>query len=115
MNYAQNYFLDIKLHYFLELDFQPNRPLVIWGAGFKGKTIAKTLVKKGIPFYWICDTPKKIGKHIYNQPLKAFEFLEQLQNSQSIITVANTEAQKEIRAYLHNQKMTSMNDYFFFC
>ncbi|TJY33948.1 glycosyltransferase family 2 protein [Pontimicrobium aquaticum] len=114
-HYAQNYFLDIKLHYFLELDFQPNRPLVVWGAGFKGKTIAKALVEKDIPFYWICDNPKKIGKHIYNQQLKAFEFLEQLNNPQSIITVANTEAQKDIRAYLHNQKMTSMNDYFFFC
>lgn len=114
-HYAQNYFLDIKLYYFLELDYKPERPLVIWGAGSKGKTIAKTLTNKDIPFYWICDNPKKIGKHIYNKPLKAFEFLERLKKPQSIITVANAQAQKDIRAYLHKHKMTPMNDYFFFC
>ena len=42
-HYAQNYFLDIKLHYFLKLNHDTNRPLVIWGAGFKGKKIAKGL------------------------------------------------------------------------
>jgi len=30
-HYAQNYFLDIKLHYFLKLDYKALRPLVIWG------------------------------------------------------------------------------------
>ena len=44
-HYAQNYFLDIKLHYFLKLDYDKNRPLVVWGAGFKGKKIAKGLKK----------------------------------------------------------------------
>ena len=43
-HYAQNYFLDIKLHYFLELDYDDKRPLTIWGAGTKGKTIAKALI-----------------------------------------------------------------------
>jgi len=72
-------------------------------------------LKKEIPFHWICDNPKKINKHIYNQKLKAFIFLEDLNNPQSIITVANVQAQKEIKSYLHDQKMKSMTDYFFFC
>lgn len=114
-HYAQNYFLDIKLHYFLELDYDNSRPLSIWGAGFKGKSIAKSLVDKGIPFHWICDNPKKINKHIYNQSLKAFNHLSTLRNPQSIITVANAKAQEDIRAYLHQQGMESMIDYFFFC
>lgn len=115
VHYAQNYFLDIKLHYFLKLHYNDQRPLAIWGAGFKGKTIAKQLVEKEVLFHWICDNPKKIGKSIYGQPLLAFEELANLNRPQSIVTVANEEAQSEIRSYLHKQKMKPMTDYFFFC
>ena len=114
-HYAQNYFLDIKLRYFLELDFDTTRPLVIWGAGSKGKTTAKTLTSKNIPFYWICDNPKKISKNIYGTKLKPFEFLATLKKPQSIITVANAQAQIEIKNYLNSNKMIPMVDYFFFC
>ena len=114
-HYAQNYFLEIKLYYFLELDNDKSRPLVIWGAGFKGKTIVKLLNKRNIPFYWICDNPKKIDKEIYGKELKPFEFLAGVKNPQSIITVANSKAQIEIKGYLNKQGMISMKDYFFFC
>ena len=114
-HYAQNYFLDIKLHYYLKLDFNQNKPLTIWGAGFKGKTIAKQLVERNIPFNWICDNPKKIGKSIYEQKLKSFEYLKNLKQPQSIVTVANAEAQAEIKAYFKEQQMKPMIDYFFFC
>lgn len=114
-HYAQNYFLDIKLHYFLKLDYDVSRPLTIWGAGFKGKTIAKSLVEKGIPFYWICDNEKKIGKEIYGVKLQPFEDLKHINNPQTIVTVANSDAQNEIVSYFEDLKMTSMTDYFFFC
>lgn len=114
-HYAQNYFLDIKINYFLKLDYDSSRPLAIWGAGFKGKTIAKHLIDKGIPFYWICDNPRKIGKHIYKQEMKPFNYLETLKAPQSIVTVANARAQKEIRAYFNAHNMRPMHDYFFFC
>ena len=114
-HYAQNHFSNIKLHYFLELDYDASRPLVIWGAGFKGKTTAKTLTSKNIPFYWICDNPKKINKNIYGTNLKSFEFLATLKKPQSIITVANAQAQIEIKNFLDSNKMIPMIDYFFFC
>lgn len=114
-HYAQNYFLDIKLHYFLELNYDNTRPLTLWGAGAKGKTLAKLLLKHEIPFFWICDNPKKIGKHIYEQELYNFSYLGALNNPQSIVTVANEEAQKDIRNYFKTYKMVSMVDYFFFC
>lgn len=114
-HYAQNYFLDIKLHYFLELDYDSTRILTVWGAGTKGKTIAKKLKKKKISFIWICDNPKKLGKKIYGIELLNFKYLKQLQNPQSIITVANEKAQQQIRAYFEFQNMHSMIDYFFFC
>jgi len=114
-HYAQNYFLDIKLHYFLKLDFNPNRPLVVWGAGFKGKAVAKGLKKMGISFTWLCDNPNKIGKKIYGQELIHFHALETLENPQSIVTVANSKAQMEIRDYFKKLGQSPMIDYFFFC
>ena len=114
-HYAQNYFLQIKLHYFLKLDYDSNRPLVIWGAGYKGKTLAKGLKEREIPFTWLCDNPNKIGKRIYDHPLVHFTSLETLENPQSIITVANEGAQDEIRKYLAQLNSDSANDVFFFC
>ena len=114
-NYSENHFIDLKLHYFLELNYDSSRPLTVWGAGHKGKTIAKRLKEKGIPFIWICDNPKKIGKHIYNIELFNFEYLNQLEQPQSIVSVANSDAQIEITSYFKSQKMKPMTDYFFFC
>jgi len=114
-HYAQNYFLDIKLNYFLELDHDPSRTLTVWGAGTKGKTIAKKLKKKKISFVWICDNPKKVGKRIYRIELFKFGYLKHMERPQSIVTVANEKSQVQIRAYFKSQKMESMVDYFFFC
>ena len=114
-HYAENSFLDLKVKYFLELNYDESRPLAIWGAGHKGKTLAKILLKENIPFHWICDNPKKIGKHIYDQELFNFDYLAELEHPQSIVTVANTKAQEEITSYFEKQKMQSMIDYFFFC
>lgn len=67
-NYADNTFLHLKLYWFLRSE-NPRRTIILWGAGSKGKRIAKELVTKEIPFYWVCDNPKKIGKEIYDQEL----------------------------------------------
>ncbi|WP_299525535.1 glycosyltransferase family 2 protein [Winogradskyella sp.] len=114
-HYAINYFLDIKVHYFLELDYDSERPLTIWGAGNKGKTVAKLLIENQIPFYWICDNQKKIGKDIYGKQLLNFEYLQQLNRPQSIVTVANDNEQKDIVQYFKTHEMLPMRDYFFFC
>ncbi|WP_228851700.1 glycosyltransferase family 2 protein [Aegicerativicinus sediminis] len=114
-HYAHNYFLDIKMKYFLELDYNAKRPLTVWGAGFKGKYIAKTLKKFGISFYWICNNPKKIEKKIYGVKLQNFESLKELNNPQCIVTVANSQSQKVIRNYFEQHQFVSMKDYFFFC
>lgn len=114
-HYAQNYFLDIKLHHFLDIDYNPNKTLVVWGAGFKGKQVAKTFIFKNIPFQWICDNPNKIGKAIYGEVLKPFQYLETLKNTQSIVTVANNNAQEEIKHYLQKLSLKPFEDYIFFC
>lgn len=114
-HYAQNYFLDIKMHYFLRLHHEQERPLSVWGAGFKGKVIAKILVDKGVPFYWMCDNPRKIGKKIYGVPLRHYSEIDELDRPQCIISVANAEAQNEIRTFLMRLNMRPLKDYYFFC
>ncbi|MEM9144189.1 MAG: glycosyltransferase family 2 protein [Bacteroidota bacterium] len=114
-HYAQNNFLEIKLRYFLKLEYDIHRPLAVWGAGNKGKEIAKRLVQGKIDFYWLCDNPKKIGKSIYGKEMLHYKVLRELGHPQSIITVANEEAQDMIRAYLSQLGQVSMRDYFFFC
>ncbi len=115
IHYADHTFMDIKSHYFLQLEYDKSKNLVIWGAGDKGKTMAKKLIEKGIEFYWICDNPKKIGKHIYHQKMLPFTALADIENTQSIITVANVNAQKEIRKYFEERNYQPQKDYFFFC
>ena len=114
-HYAQNYFLEIKTHYFLELDRDARRPLVVWGAGFKGKKIARLLKDRGVSFSWVCDNPRKIGKKIYGVSLRHYTHSDSLEHAQSVVTVANEEAQAAIRAFLEQQGSREGSDYFFFC
>ncbi|MBQ0768193.1 MAG: glycosyltransferase family 2 protein [Bizionia sp.] len=115
INYAENSFIDIKLHYFLKLNKQRARPLVIWGAGKRGKSITKRLKTLEIPFHWVCNNPKKIGKHIYDHEMKAVAHIDALKHPQCIISVANPEDQSRIKSYFKSRNNQSMQDYFFFC
>ena len=114
-HYAENSFLELKINYFLELSFDRSKTLVLWGAGKKGKKLASMLISRHIHFEWICDNPKKIGKNIYGKILKPWTILSESKQSQSIITVANEEAQEFIKSYFKQEHKKHMQDYFFFC
>jgi glycosyltransferase involved in cell wall biosynthesis len=115
VHYAQNHFTTLKMHHFLDIDYDKEKTLTIWGAGTKGKIMAAILIERHIPFEWICDNPKKIGKDIYGKTLREFNTLSEIKNPQSLITVANKTAQTEIRAFLESLKMQPLKDYIFFC
>lgn len=114
-HYADNTFIDLKVHHFLQTDFLHSKKIVIWGAGRKGKKIAQLLNRKKIDFHWICDNPNKIGHDIYGKQLLGMENNVQLSKCQSIITVANSAAQKEIGNLLEQLTLKEGTDYFFFC
>lgn len=114
-HYSDNTFLALKIDYFLKHDYNLNKQLIVWGAGAKGKSLAKKLILLGIDFHWICDNPKKIGKHIYEKLMLPFNSLETLSNTQSIITVANPKEQEIIKSYFSRRNDLPMIDYFFFC
>lgn len=108
-NYADNRFLDLKLNWFLKLDYDSSKALVIWGAASKGKELAKGLIKANIPFEWMCNNPNKIGKHVYEKHIKNVDSIHELGSFQAIIAVANKVEQAEIEGQLNTEEA------FFFC
>lgn len=107
-NYLDNTFIQLKTIRFIELDYRKSKPLLLWGAGNKGKQIAKILNENKIPFKWVCENDKKIGLKIYGNKL---HFPSINPKAQYIIAVANKEEQVKIKARL---KDTTAN-VFWFC
>ena len=114
-NYNLEAFTKLKTKYFLNLDYDVSRSLTIWGAGEKGKTVAKMLIENNVPFYWITENSNKSEKKVYNQPLWSIDVFKELDNPQSIITIANDSSQKKIHDFFSNIEMIKMKDYFMFC
>ena len=110
-NYADNRFLTLKVQQFINTDFNKDIPLIVWGAGKKGKQIVQLLQSKQVPLKWICDNDKKIGKEIYAVNIDSIQLLEQVSEAQLIIAVANPEEQQSIRTFLSAKG--NMNPFFF--
>lgn len=113
--YAIQHYFDLKLPYFLKLNYDTNRPLVIWGAGTKGKHIVKMLLENNVALTWVSNNEKKNGKDIYGIVVQDFEEIKKLKNPQIIITVAAPDDQVEIIFFLKENNFRKMEDYFFFC
>lgn len=114
-NYADSSFIELKVYHFLNIDFNPVKKTLLWGAGKKGKKVAELFLNANIPFIWICDNPKKIGKEIYGQQMIDYKNIEDFNIYQSIISIANPTAQQEVKTLFTNQNLTQGIDYFFFC
>lgn len=109
--YADNNFIELKTKYFIKIDYQPKKKLILWGAGKKGKQIANLLIQQNISFDWICNTQNKIGHNIYSkQLLDASQ--KHFDNCQVIVAVANTTEQNEIKNRL---KTGFKTESYYFC
>jgi FlaA1/EpsC-like NDP-sugar epimerase len=98
--YANAAYFGLKIPYFISLDYDPERPLVLWGAGKKGKSVARLLLAQHIDFIWLCNNPAKIGLSIYEVPIFEEAKVESLIHPQILILVSNPEHQQKIRLYL---------------
>ena len=114
-HYADNAFLDLKVDYFLQLDWDNTKQLVLWGAGKKGKRIAKILHEKGISFRWICNQPRKWGHLLHGSMFEDSRLLPDIPTPQIIIAVANPDEQLLITEQLRHLKLRKGVSYFFFC
>ena len=113
-NYADNRFLDLKLHWFTQLEIDKVKELVIWGAGKKGKVIAKYFAESNQDFTWITTNTKKIGHNIYGQILEHPDKID-LSNVIVVVAVSNPSEQDEIVAHLQKQGLTKGEEFYVFC
>ena len=113
--YADQLFFHLKTPWFLELDRDTDRPLVLWGAGAKGKALARHLQEAGAEFHWITGNPRKQGKHIYAQLLQPESLLEELTNPQILVAVTAPEAIKNIEEQMEGEGKMKGRDVFYFC
>lgn len=113
--YKDNRFFDLKLKYYLELDRDPERPLVIWGAGKHGKDLAKLLIENGQVFHWVCDNLNKIGHNIYGVFLQDMNDIPNMLDPQILIAVMAKEERQIIQEMLISWKKSQAVDFRFFC
>lgn len=111
--YANQEYFDLKLPWFLNLDYNKLRPLVLWGTGKKGKYLAKKLIAAQIPFQWVTNNLRKQSIHIYGVLTAAHQIIEQLEAPQIIVVVSAPEDQEDIQQFCS----TLENDWdlYFFC
>lgn len=112
--YKDNRYFEMKLKYFLEIDKNDDRPLILWGAGKNGKDLAQLLIKQSIEFTWVCENENKIGKHIYDQLMVSADILREIDHPQIIIAVSSPDGKNEIKAQLALNKKEPIEDYWFF-
>jgi glycosyltransferase involved in cell wall biosynthesis len=112
-NYSFNSFEVLKTQYFVDVDYDKSRTLVLWGAGKKGKKIAQLLIEHAIPFIFACNNPKKINKDIYGMTMENIETIFDKQTEyQTLIAVANPDEQLEIKTILTKQ-LPNVQPYWF--
>ncbi len=112
--YADNTFLDLKVPWFLQLDWDSSRPLVLYGAGKKGKRIAALLQERAIPFHWLCNRPTKWGKSMHGIVWQAPDFLKALQQPQIILALADRRGREEVNSSLNLLDREEGKDFFWF-
>jgi len=112
--YKDNRYFTLKLRYFYELDRDPQRPLVLWGAGKNGKDMARLLQQRGERFFWVCDNKNKIGKAIYGVTLQHYAQIPSLDNPQVMVVVTSPEGKAAIRQQLAAWGKQPVKDYWFF-
>lgn len=113
-NYRDQGFIPLKLHYWFQLERDTSRPLVLWGAGKKGKAIAAQMEQRGAAFTWVCETPNKIGHRIGNTVLKHADSLDELPEPQIIVAVSAPDGQVEIQQKLSDRQLAANEHYWFF-
>lgn len=114
-NYLDNSFLQLKADYFQKHTYDASKSSFVWGVGKRGKRFVKYLKEKDLPFTWITNNPKKIGKQIYEHQIKNFKILSDLNHqAQILVFVSNPDEQEEIALILYDWGFEKGKDYWFF-
>lgn len=113
-HYQDNSFYRLKLSYFLDLERNTNRPLVLWGTGVKGKKLARLLNEQNVKYIWMCNNSRKYGHEIMGKPIANYELTQDLVNPQIIVSVSSPKAQPIINRYMRMMSFEKYRHYWFF-
>ncbi|MBT8327161.1 MAG: glycosyltransferase [Bacteroidia bacterium] len=103
-------YFPIKVHYFLQID-RNTKPLLLWGAGRKGKLIAKLLIAQNEKFTWITNNQNKIGLSIYGIRMHGEDEIN-LTEFQTILAISSPRDKKGV---IEKLKKQNYSDFFWFC
>lgn len=113
--YADNFFLDLKLPYFLETVKNNDTGLILWGAGKKAKEVARRLVADQIPFIWLSNNERKTGHNIYGVRLTSQADYVFQAHHRIILAVSSPNDQNEILSSLNRWNAVAGEHYWWFC
>lgn len=113
INYSDNFFLPLKMKYFFELHRDVSRPLEVWGAGNKGKEMARHLLELGVEFDWATNNVNKIGKEIYGKVLISDKDIFNQESPQILVAIRNRKASSDIKKLFNSRGLEPNSDYFF--
>lgn len=111
-NYADQAFLDLKIHYFKLLEYKSDKEIILWGAGGAGKSMAKKMQKADIPFRWVTNNEKKIGLDIYDVRIESTKLLQNTTGSAIILAVKQRNFKESNKAII--EKLNKENELFLF-
>ena len=114
-HYSDNLFSDIKISYFMNEVIREGQEVILFGAGRKGKQIAKKLIDLDQAFNWISSNEKKIGHDIYGKIINSINALNQGVNKKIIIAISGPEDQNQIKKQFNRWSLSEKEDYYFFC
>lgn len=103
----------LKMTHFMRIDRDESKDLVLWGAGKKGKRIAKWLLEKEYTFHWISDNKNKHNVSIHGVVLESTDI--ELRGKQTILAMASPEDKKNVQAKLDKDQLEPAQDYYWFC
>lgn len=113
-NYQDQKFFDLKLKYWWKHEKREDKTLLLWGAGRKGKELAKKIQSRGGQFRWLSDNPNKLSHQIYQIKIEPSAVIASINDLQIIVVISGEEDQKEVREKLNRWKVNPQ-DVFFFC
>jgi glycosyltransferase involved in cell wall biosynthesis len=112
-HYLEQAFLPLKLHFLFNHD-RDTRPLLLWGAGRKGKALAQMLKKMNKPFLWTSNNPEKVGKQIYSIEILPEPSIHSIGQYQTILAFSAPSEKEAMQLQLDMGDLMRNQDYFWF-
>ena len=108
--YRDQTFFKLKWKWFKKLDWKPERPLVLYGAGPKGKKLAREIIDTDMPFIWVSGNSKKTGHYIYDTLVQPETTVHELDKPQIIVAISSPASLRTL-----SKKLREMDSVYYFC